>query len=426
MPEVIVKIHPLIEAAKKHLKEQRFSAGTIDKYSQQWKKIADYMSSLGVRKYNRKVGHKYLENLLGRFSYSRLSRREKTIVRKVQYLTEFQEKGTVSKKRKSPEAKLIGGIGIMMESFILARQESGHSSSTIASYRLYLHVFLTFMEGQRIDSPDSIKPRHIIAFVESLKSKSVTTKYCLFGAIKSFLKYLHEVDPDTGDFSSIIPKVNYIRQAKLPSVYSREEIQSLLTVIDRGNPKGKRDYAILLIGARLGLRASDILGLTFTNLLWNECKIILDQKKTKRSLELPLTSEIGEAIIDYMKYGRPVSELPFVFLSLTPPFGQMTNIGLSTLTSSYLTLAGIDTSVRKRGTHILRHSLVAELLDKKTPIHVISGTLGHSTTDSIGHYIRIDTRAMEPCALQIPVVNPEFYDKVASFFFSPKMKEERK
>jgi integrase/recombinase XerD len=426
MSQVIVKIRLLIESAQDHLREQEFSKSTIDKYSLLWERLVDYMSKSGVRNYNRKVGQYYLEHLFGRFSYSKLSKQEKTIVRKIQYLTEFQEKGIVSRKRKGPEAKFVGNIGKLIENFILARRESGLSASSMLSYRRYLHVLLVFMERQKIDSPDSIKPAHVFTFVESLKSKSQTTQYCLLSAVRSFLKYLHEVDPNTGDLSSIIPKVNYIRQAKLPSIYSREEIQSLLAVIDRGNPKGKRDYAIILIGARLGLRASDILGLTFTNILWNECKIVLDQKKTSRPLELPLTSEIGEAIIDYLKHGRPVSELPYVFLRLTPPFGQMTNIGASTLTSNYLTLAGIDISQRKHGTHILRHSLVAELLNKKTPIQVISGTLGHSTIDSTRHYLRIDTQAMEPCALQIPVVIPEFYDKVTDFFFSQKNKEETK
>jgi integrase/recombinase XerD len=384
------------------------------------------MSRAGVRNYDRQVGQDYLEHLFGRFSYSKLSTNEKTIVRKVQYLTEFQEKGTVYEKRKGLEGKFDGGIGNMLERFIVARQESGFSASTRLSYRRHLHVFLISMERQNIHSLDSIQPAHIIAFIESQKNKSLTTLYCLFGAIKSFLKYMHKVNPDTSDLSSIIPKVNYIRQAKLPSVYSREEIQSLLAVVDRGNPKGKRDYAILVIGARLGLRASDILGLTFTNLLWDECKIVLDQKKTGRTLELPLTSEIGEAIIDYLKHGRPVSELPYVFLRHIAPFGQMTNIGASTLTSNYLTLAGIDTSLRKHGTHILRHSLAAELLDKKTPIHVISGTLGHGTTDTTSrHYLRIDTRAMEPCALQIPVVSQDFYDRVTSFFFSNKKEGKR-
>lgn len=145
-----------------------------------------------------------------------------------------------------------------MDGFLLARQEAGLSSSTATSTKRYLHVFLTFMEVQGINSLHYIKRPHVIVFVESQKSKSLITQYCLFGVIKSFLKYLYSTYPDTGNLSSIIPKVNYIRQAKLPSVYSREEIQSLLSIIDRGNPKGKRDYANMLIGARLGLTHPDL------------------------------------------------------------------------------------------------------------------------------------------------------------------------
>ncbi|WAC13209.1 site-specific integrase [Dyadobacter pollutisoli] len=424
MPEVIIKIHALIISANGHLRGQAFSPSTVDKYNHLWSKLAKYMAASGSEVYNRQVGQEFLTHLYGQFSYSGLTRNEKSVVRKIQYLTEFQEKGSVPVKRKSPGPYFTGSIGNLMESFIASRQESGFSTSTLTSNRLYLHILFVFLEKKGVGLAGSITPTDLVAFVESQKDTSVTTKYGMFGVIRNFLKHLHSVYPDTRDLSGIIPKVNYIRQAKLPSVYSREEIQSLLAVIDRGNPKGKRDYALMLIGARLGLRASDILGLTFANLCWDECQIVLDQKKTGRNLELPLTSEIGEAIIDYLKHGRPVSNQPYVFLCLTPPYGQLTNVTVSTITSHYLTLAGIDTSTRKHGTHILRHSLVAKLLDQKTPIHVISGTLGHSSADSTRHYVRIDTKAMEPCALQVPPVAPTFYDRVTDFFFLGKKKQE--
>lgn len=425
MSEAILKIHALIISANGHLRAQAFSPSTVDKYNHLWSKLVKFMAASGLEVYDREVGQDFLAHLYGQFSYSGLSRNEKSVVRKIQYLTEFQEKGSVQVKRKRPGHHFTGDIGNLMESFIKSRQESGFSPSTLASNKLYLHVLLVFLEGNGVGMAGSITPADLVAFVESQKDTSVTTKYGMFGVIRNFLKHLHSIYPDTRDLSAIIPKVNYIRQAKLPSVYSKEEIQSLLAVIDRGNPKGKRDYALMLIGARLGLRASDILGLTFANLCWESCQIVLDQKKTGRNLELPLTSEIGDAIIDYLKHGRPVSHQPYVFLCLTPPYGQLTNVTVSTITSHYLTLAGIDTSTRKHGAHILRHSLVANLLDQKTPIHVISGTLGHSSTDSTRHYLRIDTKAMEPCALQVPPVSPTFYDRVTDFFFSVKKNQEK-
>ena len=426
MLETILKIRPLIAVARRHLREQSFSSSTIEKYNRLWGRLVDYMTQSGIDIYNRKVGQDFLEHLYGQFSYSRLGTYEKTVVRKVYYLTEFQENGAVPVKRRGPQPRFIGRIGSLMENFISGRRESGCSASTLSSNKSYLHVFLLCMDAQGVDCPHAIKPSHIIAFIESQKNKSLATKYGMFAVIRNFLKHLHAVYPDSQDLSAIIPKVNYIRQAKLPSVYSREEIASLLAVIDRGNPKGKRDYALMLLGARLGLRASDLVGLKFTHIRWDECQIVLDQKKTGRKLELPLTAEIGEAIIDYLKHGRPVSDQPYIFLSLTPPYGQITNITASTMTSNYLTLAGIDTSTRQHGTHILRHSLVAELLDKKTPIHVISATLGHTSTDSTRHYLRIDTPAMKPCVLQVPSLDSIFYDKVTDFFFSDKNREEKR
>jgi integrase/recombinase XerD len=279
MPEAIIKIHPLIIAANRHLRAQAFSSSTANKYNSLWRKLAKFMAASNLDSYDKGVGQDFLAHLHGQFSYSMLNRSQKSVVRKIQYLTEFQEKGSVQVKHKGPGHSFTGNISSLMETFISSRQQAGFSQSTLSSNKLYLHVLFVFLQESGVRLVSSITPADVVAFVESQKDTSVTTQYGMFGVIKNFLKYLHTFYPHTHDLSAIIPKVNYIRQAKLPSVYSREEIQSLLAVIDRGNPKGKRDYALMLIGARLGLRASDILGLTFANLRWDKCQIVLDQKK---------------------------------------------------------------------------------------------------------------------------------------------------
>lgn len=129
-----------------------------------------------------------------------------------------------------------------------------------------------------------------------------------------FLKYLYEQRILFTDYSIVTPKDKYVRQPKLPSYYSPEEITQLLDSIDRSNANGKRDYAMILLVVRLGLRRSDVINMKFNNIDWEHEKIILDQQKTKVSIELPLFQDIGKAIIDYLKYGRPESNLSFVFL----------------------------------------------------------------------------------------------------------------
>ena len=95
------------------------------------------------------------------------------------------------------------------------------------------------------------------------------------------------------DYSKNVPRDNFRRHPKLPSVYTKEEITSMIEVIDRGNPKGKRDYAIILIATRLGLRSSDICNIKFENLNWKQCEIAISQQKTRQEVILPLTTEIG-------------------------------------------------------------------------------------------------------------------------------------
>jgi site-specific recombinase XerD len=130
---------------------------------------------------------------------------------------------------------------------------------------------------------------------------------------------------------------------------------------------------MLLLACRLGLRASDICGLSFANLFWRENLIVLTQVKTKKHIELPLLAEVGNAIITYLKYGRPVSQLPYVFLHAGNEERRLAEPTLHSIVGSYLQRAGItDVEKKKHGPHALRHSLAGFLLQKKTPLPVIS------------------------------------------------------
>jgi integrase len=143
------------------------------------------------------------------------------------------------------------------------------------------------------------------------------------------------------DWSYLVPKDNYKHEARLPSTYSEDEIERLLKTADRGNPKGKRDFAMILLAVRMGLRASDICGLKFENLLWEQNLLVLVQAKTQKRLELPLLPEIGNAIIEYLKYGRPESDEPFIFLHQRTPFERLKSPTLHSIVTALMRRAGI-------------------------------------------------------------------------------------
>ena len=116
------------------------------------------------------------------------------------------------------------------------------------------------------------------------------------------------------DLASKTPMVQARKQVRIPSVWTKEELQRLISAIDHGNPKGKRDYAIILLACVLGLRVTDIKNLTFDSFHWEEKKLIFVQSKTRETVILPLPPEIGWAVIDYLKHGRPKVDSDVVFV----------------------------------------------------------------------------------------------------------------
>lgn len=146
-------------------------------------------------------------------------------------------------------------------------------------------------------------------------------------------------------------------------MYTQDEVEKMISVIDRNSPQGKRDYAMVLLAARYGLRISDIMGMRFCNLDWEQNKISLIQKKTARKVVLPLSKEVGRAIIEYIKYGRPAIDSPFVFLTAHAPYKELGSNILRSLIAEYMRVAGINSKGRKKGFHSLRHSLATNLLN---------------------------------------------------------------
>ena len=208
-------------------------------------------------------------------------------------------------------------------------------------------------------------------------------------------------------------KFKHISSPHIPSAYTKEEIEKVIASIDPSTPTAKRDFAILLLASRTGLRSSDICGLRFRNLLWAENKIALVQQKTGKKVSLPISEEVGCAIISYLKYERPQSDLPFVFLrACKGRYDQMGQGTLYNLVSKLIRRAGIDKKGRKSGPHSMRHSLAVNLFEEEVPSPVISEILGHASSESTMSYTRVSVNMLRRCALDVPQVPSIFYEKL--------------
>lgn len=404
-------IDELTENFHRYLRSIRRSEHTIRLYLATWEKLKDYMATHRLEIYTSKIGEAFLLSELGKYKYENLTNTKQNFVSKIEALIDFQNTGKVLLgMRRKPPKELNGAIGKTMKDFIDFKTTIySLSKATITNYEIYLHAFNCFLGEKRIRSVHSITSSEILQFIGGLNPAKPAARHVALCILRSFVQYLFERELISTDYSKKIPSDNYKQQPKLPSTFTKEEIKRLISCIDRGNPKGKRDYAIFLLALKLGLRSSDIANLTFENISWQTNEFIFEQKKTGKSITLPILSEVGNAIIDYLKYGRPLSNGNYCFLQIVSPHGKIAPHDIANSVQFYLKRANIDLRNRKHGPHTLRHSFASGLLDQTTPLPVISEALGHSSTMSTMFYLRIDTSSLKQCALKVPSTPFSFY-----------------
>lgn len=422
MNEQIKVFNKLMSDAGNYLEsEHAYSGNTVEAYRRGWKQLREFMVSNGINHYNQEVENQFFTYEFDDRKGRKLSRQEQFLANGTRKLTEFQNTGRIKVPARPPgKAPLLfnGILGNEIVKFLdYKRVEERLSTSSQNCYKRCLFRFSEYCTKNRIYTAKDIDLAILLQYINTLdcaKSVMIPVLYTL----RSFLKYLYERKLSAIDYSKGIPKYRIIRQPKLPSTYSKEEIERLIASVERSSPIGKRNYAIILLAARLGLRASDISRLKFANLHWKTSTIEIEQVKTGKELILPLLPDVGNAIIDYLKYGRTKSEEPCIFLSERPPYSYFNSSNVVThVVQRAFRKAGINIKDRRFGAHALRHSLSFRMLKESTSLPVISEVLGHKSTESTRYYLRIDLQSMQQCMLEVPPVPLEFYQQKGGGFY---------
>ena len=407
-----VKLSDIINKVELFFKDKLYEPACVKRYHNTWQNLQNYMDSHNVSFYSSDVGKSFLLSRHGTLDFAALTHRQQEVVRHLEVLDSMQETECVHNNRhKNKVIEFQGDLGEPFNSFITEYQ-SQRSSSTIARYKERIQNLYRFLQAKNL-SLSEFGIREGIEYAAWLdQNKALCDRDNIIMTTRMFLRFLCEKkqlgvnQPET--WMNLF-HVKNIRQKKIPSVYTKEEVEKTISVIDRNSPQGKRDYAMVLLAARYGLRASDIIGLRFCNLDWESNLITVIQQKTSKKVSLPLSEEVGKAIIDYIKYGRPSIDSPFVFLKAHAPYGPLGSNVLNGMVGEYMRLAGVDTRGKKSGPHSLRHSLATNLLKSNEPLPVISEILGHSSTESTNTYLRVSYDMLRHCALDVPIVSPSFY-----------------
>ena len=280
---------------------------------------------------------------------------------------------------------------------------NGVSEATIYRRCADLRKFFNYLHGNNI-AISQISHDTVVGFLGTIITLSDYAVDHHRRTIRLFLQFLFHNGYVREDFSRDMPAKRYLQKNSLPSTWKREDVDKLLSAVDRGNPVGKRDYAILLLVTKLGLRVGDIRALRLNDIDWENNRLSFVQSKTQKRVDLPLPNDVGWAIIDYLKYGRPQTAIQNVFLTCRTPIMAFSDTSsLSGIIIRYAQMAKIDLSEHKHGMHSLRHTLATRLMEENIPISTIADILGHTSTETVKKYLQVDIAHLRDCALDVEV-----------------------
>jgi integrase/recombinase XerD len=268
------------------------------------------------------------------------------------------------------------------------REERGLRPGTLRLYAHHLRLFEAYLQRVGTGRLDGVSPALLSQFIaeraKKIGSGSVQNQG---GILRVLLRYLHRQCILPKDLSRAIPRGRIYRHASIPRAIPWSEVQRVLASIDRRSKLGKRDYAILMLLATYGLRAQEVASLELSSIDWPRSQFYVRWRKAGNSSGYPLAAAAGEAIIDYLRNARPVSDDRHVFLTVRAPFHRLPHFAVSAQASKYLLRAGIE--VPRAGSHTFRHSCVQRLVEADVSFKMIGDYVGHRSEDATQIYAKV-------------------------------------
>ncbi len=399
----MVAVSELVSGLDAELVRLGYKASTMVWYRGCWRRLERFFASRGVQEFSLDLAMTWVDQACGGFfdkeQAGTLKPTDVYLFRVAQMLDDFAVHGAVLRRYSRTVGKLTAGQVDTLARFRASLQASGCAASTARAYATVAGEFLAFT-GRR-GGLAGLDARVIGAFVATLagyQAKTVEHKLC---ALRSFLRLAAGDGLIDGAVLVAVPAAKSTKQARIPSVWDPADVAKILQAIDRGNPCGKRDYAIILLITRLGLRGIDLKRLRFADLDWPGNRLSVVQAKTGNRVQLPLLKDVGWAIIDYIRHGRPRSDCPQVFLRHTAPIGPFSDQDhLHQILTKHARAAHVPVGEKRRhGMHSLRHTLATRLMEDGTPVEQIADILGHQTVTATSAYLKSSLGLLAQCAL---------------------------
>ena len=302
----MVALCALVSGLDAELVRLGYKDSTMVWYRGCWNRLQKYFAARGAGEFSLDVAMAWVDDACGFFAKEQagtLKPNDIYMFRVAAMLGEYAAHGAVLRRYSRSVSKLDGPGAEAIARFQAHLRAAGRSASTVRTYGTLASEFVAFCGARGgLAGCDAATISAFVATLAGYQFKTVEQKLC---AVRSFLRFAAAEHLADARCLQAMPAARSARQARIPSVWGPGEVARIIEAIDRDNPCGKRDYAIILLIARLGLRGVDIRRLEFADFDWPGNQLLVTQAKTGQRLQLPLLKDVGWAVIDYIRHGRP-------------------------------------------------------------------------------------------------------------------------
>ncbi len=278
----------------------------------------------------------------------------------------------------------------------------GVAPGTRKRYLGFVHALSRTIFGERYPDFSQIRAEDVAAFVQARAEKRAPTcRKDPGSAVLVFLRFLSAAGLAPAHLEYAIPRVRQWTHAALPRFLTTNDLDRVLAVPVEPTPKGLRDRAMLLLLVRLGLRAGEVVRLQLDDIDWRVGSVLIRAGKTRRERVLPLPQDAGEAMVRYLKEGRPTSPHRQIFLNLCPPHEPLaSSVVLTGIAQSVLRQAGVPS--HRPGAYVFRHTIATHMVRRGTTFKEIADVLGHRSLVSTAIYAKLDLPSLAQVAIAWP------------------------
>lgn len=396
-------INELVRDAIQYLSMQSYSAVSIYYYSRIWRKLLKYAHEKQAEQYSMELGFEFYHHLTGSDPDDMPDKESLHKIRVLKVLNDLALGNEVKRKYIYVEPFVPESFVEILQAYGQYLFKKGQKKKTVESKLSRIRIFLRHLGLHGIWLED-VDFQAIADFYQFLSDEyAVNARSNIQFTLRDFLAFVESTGAVKSGTSGLITTIYSNKHERLPSTYSIEEINRILAAIDRSTEYGKRDYAMLLFAVQLGMRTSDICHMKLEGIRLHDRYIIFRQEKTGVVENLPITELMTYALADYLKNARPATDSDLLFVYMYANRGQgYTESILYYIINKYMKKAGINSNGKRHGMHSMRHSLSSNLLKNGTPLPVISGILGHSSTEITTRYLWMDTEQLRKLSLEVP------------------------